>query len=255
MTRYIELHPPLNLIDGVPSSIAGEWPGIKSNKFQKTKKIIHIKDSNIFSLDEFFYPKTKKMFMHNQKEEIPIKEKKRRVLSAITINKIKSKTIHNDLFPTPLQNYNRLVINREYDFEKRAKYYKMIQSNHDKKMKENEIINKNKNSNIGLNIKGNNQVKKFNKQFYENVSSNKNLGVTLNQKLYRKYQNKYEKMKKNNFGIINKRKINSYKYLNDNKKNLEIKKEQELKYDIDYVLSLDEIEYKAKNRHIQNKNS
>ena len=245
MSRYLFLHSPLNLIDGIPASIAGEWPGIKSNKFARTKKIIHIKNSNIFSLDDSFPNHSrKKKIIPNIKEEFPIRPIKRRVASATTI-KLKSKTLYNDILPTPIQNYNRLVINRVYDFERRAKYYKMIQDNYDKKMKENEIINKAKNNNMGLSINSNNPVKGFNRKFFENVSNNKILKVTLTKDLYHKYKNKIEKMKKFNSDFRNankKRKINSYKDLSSKKKLLEMMKQQEkLKHDIDYVTSLDQI--------------
>ena len=52
MIQYIECEPHINMIDGVPAFNAGEWPGIKSNKFPKTKKIIHIKKSYNFSLGD-----------------------------------------------------------------------------------------------------------------------------------------------------------------------------------------------------------
>ena len=258
MRQYIELYPPLNLINGVPSSRAGEWPGIKPNKFPKTKKLIHIKDSNIFSLDDILITKGKKRLTQpNIKEENPIKLKRKRIFSANIRNKIKTKNTINDIYPTPLQNYNRLAINREYDFEKRAKYYRMIQNNHDKKLKENEIINLPKSNTLWINSQENNPLKKFNNnKFYENVSSNKNLGVTLTQDLYRKYKNKIDKKKKpnDNFGNVKKRKINSYRYLIDKKKTLEMKKEKEqLNYDINYVLSLDEKEYKVKSMYNKNK--
>ena len=41
MIEYITLQSPLSVINGVPASMAGEWPGIKPNKFPKTKRIIH----------------------------------------------------------------------------------------------------------------------------------------------------------------------------------------------------------------------
>ena len=133
----------------------------------------------------------------------------------------------------------------------------MIQDNQEKKMKENEIINNTKTNSLWMiNSQENNPLKKFNNKFYEHVSSNKNLGVTLTQELYRKYKNKMEKKKKPNTicGITKKRKVNSYKFLIDKKRTLEMKKEKEqLDYDINYVVSLDEKEYKAKNMYNQNK--
>ena len=245
MIEYITLHAPLSMIDGIPASIAGEWPGIKPNKFPKTKKIIRIKNSSIFSLDDScqLYSR-KKRIIPKQPEDFPIKSQKRRIVSALHINNLKAKTLYKDFMPSPLQNYNRLVINREYDFEKRSKYYRMIQENHEKKVREAKIMNKTKNNSIGVSIYNNNPTKGFNKQFFENVSNNKNLRVTLNYDIYKKYKNKMEKMKKfkTDFGnVIKKRKkINSYKDLSSKKKLLEMMKQQEkLKHDIDYVAALD----------------
>ena len=197
MIQYNTLYAPISMIDGIPASIAGEWPGIKPNKFKKTKKIIHIKNSSIFSLDDScpVYSR-KKRIIQKKPEEFPMKSQKRRVASAFHINTLKAKTLYNDFMPSPLQNYNRLVINREYDFEKRAKYYKMMQENHEKKLKEAEIMNKTKNNSIGISIYNNNPSKGFNKQFFENVSNHKNLGVTLTYDIYQNYKNKIEKMKK-----------------------------------------------------------
>ncbi len=245
MTQYIVRQAPLSMIDGIPASKAGEWPGIKPNKFSSSKKIIHIKNESIFSLDDALPFKTqKKLILTTKKEELPKKSNKRRIFSAMLTNQMKSKAYHNGLFPTPLQNYKRLVINREYDFEKREKYYNRIKENFDKKMKENEIMSKsrNNNNNIGINLQDNNATKGFNKQLFERVSSNKILGVTLTQDLYYKYKNKIEKMKKfdnNLVNLIKRRKGNSYKFISSRKKVLEMmKKEEKLKNDIDYVANL-----------------
>ena len=241
MSLYIEPHPRLNMIDGVLASMAGEWPGIKSNKFPKTKKIIHLKNSsNIFFLDDSFSHHGKRRInIQTPKEELTIKPKKRRILSSLT--KVKQKTIYDELFPIPLKNSNRLIVNREYDFEKRAKYYKMMQVNFNKKLKENKLINKNKSNSLGITINDNNPSKIFSKQFYDKVSSSKILGVTLTHDLYQKYKNKVETIKKfnNDFRNAKKRKVNSYKYLNSRKKVLEMMRKQEkLKHDIEYVASL-----------------
>ena len=262
MIQYITCHSPVNMINGIPAFRAGEWPGIKSNKFPKTKKIIHIKkSSNIFNLDDSLSPINKKKFFFplKKEEELPIKPKRKRIFSALynnintNINLKKSKAECEELYPIPIQNHNRIIINREFDFEKREKYYNMIKENFDKKMKENEIINKNKNNNnrIGIFINDNNTTKAINKKFYETVSKNKILGVTLTHELYKKYKNKFERKKKysNNLPIFKNRRVKSLKNLIVNRKNLEIinEKKQELKHDIDYVASLDEIESRARN--------
>ncbi len=242
MTEYIVLNPPHNIIDGIPASIAGEWPGIKPNKFPKTKKIIKPKTSNIFSLDNSFPVQSrKKRITPNIKQESTRNPQKRRVCSAISLNKLKTKDFY-DLLPSS-EPSNRLIINRIYDFEKRAKYYKMIQENFDKKMKENEIMNKAKIQTNGLNNFNNNGKKGFNKQFFENVSKNKILQVTLDQDIYYRFKNKIEKMKKyrNELGNkIKKRRLNSCKDFNTLKRMKELNRQQEkLTFDINYVSSLE----------------
>jgi len=253
MIEYIQLNAPVSMIDGIPASKAGEWPGIKSNRFSSSKKIIQIrKRSNIFTLDDSSPLKSqKKRIIPIQKDQTPIESKKRRIASALNINRIKNKQSYYDLFPTPLQNYHRLVIDREYDFEKKAKYYKMIQETFDRKKKEHELINRTKNNNIGVTIQDNNPTKGFDKKFFQRVSSNKILGVTLTQDLYKKYKNKIEKMKTFNSqrGLLNnKKKIKSLKSFGNNRRLMQIINQQkELKHDMDYVASLDEIESRARN--------
>ena len=47
-SNYIYPKAPDYYIDGIPAYKAGEWPGIKSNKFENTRKIIHPSSSEIF---------------------------------------------------------------------------------------------------------------------------------------------------------------------------------------------------------------
>jgi len=246
MNQFILRPAAVKMIDGVPATKAGEWAGIKPAKFKGSKKIIHPKCSNIFSLDDSFPLRThKKFFKPKPKENVEFKAKTRRVFSAV-INKNynNTHTHNNDLYPTPTQNYNRIVIDREYEFEKRDKYYKMIQENFNKKRKEIEIMNKTKGPAFagGISIQGSNTNRGFDKQFFERVSSNKILGVTLTQDLYHKYRKKMEKMKKisDQGQIIKKRKINSYKVINNRKKEMALLKlKEKLEFDINYVKALD----------------
>ena len=47
MSEYEYRNAPVYYIDGVPGYKAGEWPGLKSCKFENTRKIIHPKTSGI----------------------------------------------------------------------------------------------------------------------------------------------------------------------------------------------------------------
>ena len=245
MIEYIECEPHINMIDGVPAFNAGEWPGIKSNKFPKTKKIIHIKKSYDFSFGDTFLNKSRKkrIIPMLKEEEFPIKSKTKRILSsALYNNKSKDKKKYDDLFFTPLENYNRLNIKKEYDFEKRAKFYKVIQNKFDKQKKKSDL--KNKINSLGSYLHDNNHKIQFKNQFYEKVNNNKILGVTLTKDLYNQYKNNFEKNKRYNSqhrSQRNQRNISSKQFLNDKQKYLEKMIEHaKLKNDIEYVASLDE---------------
>ena len=246
MIQYIECEPHINMIDGVPAFNAGEWPGIKSNKFPKTKKIIHIKKSYNFSLGDTFLNKSRKkrIIPILKEEEFPIKSKTKRIMSSNIYNnksKDKNKNKYDNLFFTPLENYNRLNIKKEYDFEKRAKFYKIIQNKFDNQKKKSDL--KNKINSLGSYLHDNTHKGHFKKPFYEKVNNNKILGVTLTKDLYNQYKNNFDKNKRYNSqpgSHRNQRKNNSRKFLNDKQKYLKkMIEEKRLKYDIEYVASLD----------------
>ena len=253
MIQYIECSPPINMVDGIPASKAGEWPGIKSNKFPKTKKIIHIKKFNINSLNDYFsfpYNSRKKKIIPKKYEDIPIKLKTKRILTATYNNNLKTHKTYLDLYPAQLQKYKNSIFRREYDFEKKEKYHMMMKNSFDKRMMENGRKN-----NIGIHLKKKSDtIMGLTDHFYENVSNNKNLGVSLNHELYKKYVNKIENRRRFNSQIRNsnnKIKIKNMKNMNNNKKFLEIlKKKNQLKYDIDYVASLYEKESTFLKTHI-----
>ena len=47
-SKYLYLKAPVYYIDGIPEYKAGEWPGIKSNKFNNTRTIIHPVTNELF---------------------------------------------------------------------------------------------------------------------------------------------------------------------------------------------------------------
>lgn len=49
MTKYIIRKAPIYYQDGIPAYKAGEWPGIKSNKFDNTRLMIQPLSSEIFN--------------------------------------------------------------------------------------------------------------------------------------------------------------------------------------------------------------
>ena len=52
-SKYLYLKAPVYYIDGIPAYKAGEWPGIKSNKFENTRKIIRAVEKGIFFSEIF----------------------------------------------------------------------------------------------------------------------------------------------------------------------------------------------------------
>lgn len=54
-SKYLYLKAPVYYIDGIPAYKAGEWPGIKSNKFDNTRTIIHPVTNELFFKGIFFY--------------------------------------------------------------------------------------------------------------------------------------------------------------------------------------------------------
>lgn len=48
MNKYVEGVAPVYKIDDIPAYKAGEWPGLKSNKFENTRKIIRAVERGIF---------------------------------------------------------------------------------------------------------------------------------------------------------------------------------------------------------------
>ena len=49
MTKYLIRKAPIYYQEGIPTSKAGEWPGMKSNKFENTRLMIQPLLSDIFN--------------------------------------------------------------------------------------------------------------------------------------------------------------------------------------------------------------
>jgi hypothetical protein len=49
MTKYLIRKAPIYYQEGIPAFKAGEWPGIKSNKFENTRLMIQPLPSDIFN--------------------------------------------------------------------------------------------------------------------------------------------------------------------------------------------------------------
>lgn len=135
-----------------------------------------------------------------------------------------------ELFPAMTE--GRKFIQKKCIFEQRNDYYKKIMEQHSKLSMENAICNK-----------GNNTVTSgFNKQFFENVSNNKLLGVTITKDIFNSIMKKSSSLPK----IITNEFIKSSKMewkQRELKKISSLKMEQEnLQRDINYVSKLKENE-------------
>ena len=223
MNDYREGNAPVYKINNIPAYKAGEWPGIKSNKFENTRKIIRAVEKGIFfSENEPIQKPIRRTYSANKTQEYVFRPCIKKV------KPIDTRTLHQlgeGLFPTPPE--INCFTPRIYEFQKIENYHLKKQEEHNKLLNENLIMNKNSNSN---NKTG------FTKEFYENISNNKLLGITFNKELYYNFKNNNNKKKIVNEFIKNN--INMRKNL-EVKKVLNILKEREnLQKDVNYVNSL-----------------
>ena len=226
MNEYIYGVAPVYKIENIPAYKAGEWPGLKSNKFDNTRRIIRAVEKGIFfSENEPVIRPRHRSFNQRYSQEYVFRPCLKKV------KPIDSRTLHQlgeGIFPTPPE--ISTFIPKIYRFQKIDEYHIKKQEEHNKLLNENLIMNKNNN------LSSNNNKTGFTKEFYDNISNNKLLGITFTKELYYTYKNSNK----------NKREINEYirnnsnvrKHL-ENKKAINLKNEQEnFQKDVDYVTSL-----------------
>jgi len=226
MNKYTYGVAPVYKIEGIPAYKAGEWPGIKSNKFENTRRIIRAVEKGIFFSENepIVKPRRQSLNQRYSKEYVfrPCLKK---------VKPIDSRTLHQlgeGIFPTPPEINS--FIPKIYRFQKIEDYHLKKQEEYNKLLNENLIMNKNKDDLSNTNKTG------FTKEFYENISNNKLLGITFTKELYYTYKNNNNKKKE----------VNEFIETNSNvRKHLEskwaknFKNEQEnFKKDVDYVTSL-----------------
>ena len=224
MNKYIEREAPVYKINNMPAYKAGEWPGIKSNKFENTRKIISAVERGIFfSENEPIIRPPHRTFSFKKTPEYIFKP---------CIKKVKpldTRTLHQlgeGLFVTPPE--INCFTPRIYEFQKIEKYHLKKQEEHNKLLNENLIMNKNNNSHhskVG-----------FTKEFYDNISNNKLLGITFNKELYNNYKNKINIKKTINEFVKNN--SNMRKKMEVNKALNLLKERENLQKDVNYVNSL-----------------
>ena len=226
MHEYIYGVAPVYKVNNIPAYKAGEWPGIKSNKFDNTRRIIRAVERGIFfSENEPVIKPRHRSFNQRYSQEYIFRPCIKKV------KPIDSRTLHQlgeGIFPTPPE--INCFIPKIYRFQKIEEYHLKKQEEHNKLLNENLIMNKN---NSSLN---NNNKTGFTKEFYDNISNNKLLGITFTKELYYTYKNNNKQKKEINEFI----KTNSdvRKHL-ENKRAINLKNEQEnFQKDVDYVTSL-----------------
>ena len=225
MNKYVEGVAPVYKIDDMPAYKAGEWPGLKSNKFENTRKIIRAVERGIFfSENEPVMRPCHRTFTVKDSPEYVFRPCLKKV------KPIDSRTLHQlgeGIYPTPPEIIG--FKKRYYEFQKIEDYHLKKQEEHNKLLNEALIMNKNNNA-------GNNNKTGFTKEFYENISNNKLLGITFNKELYYNYKNSNKRKKEINEFI----KTNSNeRKLMEVKRALNLKNEREnFQKDVNYVTSL-----------------
>ena len=225
MNKYIEGVAPVYKIDDIPAYKAGEWPGLKSNKFDNTRKIIRAVERGIFfSENEPVIRPCHRTFTVKDSPEYVFRPCLKKV------KPIDSRTLHQlgeGIYPTPPEIIG--FKKRYYEFQKIEDYHLKKQEEHNKLLNENLIMNKNNNA-------SNNNKTGFTKEFYENISNNKLLGITFNKELYYNYKNSNKRKKEINEFI--KTNSNERKHM-EVKRALNLKNEREnFQKDVNYVTSL-----------------
>ena len=226
MNEYIYGVAPVYKIDNIPAYKAGEWPGLKSNKFDNTRRIIRAVERGIFFSEKepVLRPRHRSVNQRYSQEYIfrPCLKK---------VKPIDSRTLHQlgeGIFPTPPE--IKSFIPKIYRFQKIDDYHLKKQEEHNKLLHENLIMNKNNN-----NLSSNNKTG-FTKEFYDNISNNKLLGITFTKELYYTYKNKTKNKKEINEFIKSNSDVRRHL---ENKKAINLKNEQEnFQKDVDYVTSL-----------------
>ena len=205
MNEYLYGVAPVYKINNIPAYKAGEWPGLKSNKFDNTRRIIRAVERGIFfsEKDPILKPRHRS-FNPRYSQEYVFKPCLKKV------KPIDSRTLHQlgeGIFPTPPE--INTFIPKIYRFQQIEDYHLKKQEEHNKLLNENLIMNKN-------NLNNNNNKTGFTKEFYDNISNNKLLGITFTKELYYTYKNNVRR-----------------------KKEIDLKNEQEnFQKDVDYVTSL-----------------
>ncbi len=225
MNKYVEGVAPVYKIDDIPAYKAGEWPGLKSNKFENTRKIIRAVERGIFfSENEPVMRPCHRTFTVKDSPEYVFRPCLKKV------KPIDSRTLHQlgeGIYPTPPEIIG--FKKRYYEFQKIEDYHLKKQEEHNKLLNEALIMNKNNNA-------GNNNKTGFTKEFYENISNNKLLGITFNKELYYNYKNSNKRKKEINEFI--KTNSNERKHM-EVKRALNLKNEREnFQKDVNYVTSL-----------------
>ena len=119
MNKYEEGIAPVYKIDDIPAYKAGEWPGIKSNKFENTRRIIRAVEKGIFfSEKEPIKKPLHKTFTPRNSSEYVFRPCLKKV------KPIDSRTLHQlgeGISPTPPEING--FIPRVYEFQKIEKYH------------------------------------------------------------------------------------------------------------------------------------
>ena len=143
----------------------------------------------------------------------------------------KEKKTAFELFPARTQ--GRPFLQKKYYFQRQDDYYRRLKEREEELLKRKGLMNTNMNdpnADIG-----------FSKQFFENVSNNKLLGITITKEAFNQMMNKSQKLPKIDGALKEILLQNRFEWKQrQNKKISDMKKEQEtLQRDIKYVEGLE----------------
>ena len=223
---YLNIPATVETIGSGAFNVSGIWPGLSAPESTPKLKTVFFNGPPPEATDDIFDGAPEDLVIYALSD----KWNGMSTWKGKKVKPIDSRTLHQlgeGIYPTPPEIIG--FKKRYYEFQKIEDYHLKKQEEHNKLLNENLIMNKNNNA-------SNNNKTGFTKEFYENISNNKLLGITFNKELYYNYKNSNKRKKEINEFI--KTNSNERKHM-EVKRALNLKNEREnFQKDVNYVTSL-----------------